>query len=75
VELRAASPEEDEHRLIADYCQSLDGGRTGSQVVPPSPGQLMMGSVEGIRAAAKRSCAAGSSAADSWTEGASERTA
>nr|XP_023019878.1 dystrophin [Leptinotarsa decemlineata]XP_023019880.1 dystrophin [Leptinotarsa decemlineata] len=34
VELRAASPE-DEHRLIADYCQSLDG-------VPASPGQLML---------------------------------
>ncbi|KAK9870702.1 hypothetical protein WA026_008274 [Henosepilachna vigintioctopunctata] len=34
VELRAASPE-DEHRLIADYCQSLEGA-------PASPGQLMM---------------------------------
>ncbi|CAH1369518.1 hypothetical protein MTP99_010932 [Tenebrio molitor] len=34
VELRAASPE-DEHRLIADYCQSLEGG-------PASPGQLML---------------------------------
>lgn len=34
VELRAASPD-DEHRLIADYCQSLDG-------VPASPGQLML---------------------------------
>lgn len=34
VELRAASPE-DEHRLIADYCQSLEGA-------PASPGQLML---------------------------------
>lgn len=34
VELRAASPD-DEHRLIADYCQSLEGA-------PASPGQLMM---------------------------------
>lgn len=34
VELRAASPD-DEHRLIADYCQSLESA-------PASPGQLMM---------------------------------
>ncbi|KAL1512976.1 hypothetical protein ABEB36_002471 [Hypothenemus hampei] len=34
VELRAASPD-DEHRLIADYCHSLEGA-------PASPGQLMM---------------------------------
>ncbi|XP_048518636.1 dystrophin-like isoform X2 [Dendroctonus ponderosae] len=34
VELRAASPE-DEHRLIADYCHSLEGA-------PASPGQLML---------------------------------
>lgn len=34
VELRAASPDE-EHRLIADYCHSLEGA-------PASPGQLMM---------------------------------
>ncbi|CAH0556639.1 unnamed protein product [Brassicogethes aeneus] len=34
VELRANSPE-DEHRLIADYCQSLEGA-------PASPGQLML---------------------------------
>ncbi|XP_019870553.1 dystrophin [Aethina tumida] len=34
VELRAASPE-DEHRLIADYCQSLEAA-------PASPGQLML---------------------------------
>lgn len=34
VELRTASPD-DEHRLIADYCQSLDG-------IPVSPGQLMI---------------------------------
>ncbi|KAJ8917506.1 hypothetical protein NQ315_005555 [Exocentrus adspersus] len=34
VELRAASPE-DERRLIADYCQSLEGA-------PASPGQLML---------------------------------
>ncbi|KAK5646443.1 hypothetical protein RI129_004907 [Pyrocoelia pectoralis] len=34
VELRAASPE-DEHQLIADYCQSLEGA-------PASPGQLML---------------------------------
>ncbi|XP_018579033.1 dystrophin [Anoplophora glabripennis] len=34
VELRAASPE-DEHRLIADYCQSIEGA-------PASPGQLML---------------------------------
>ncbi|XP_044267237.1 dystrophin [Tribolium madens] len=33
VELRAASPE-DEHRLIADYCQTIEG--------PGSPGQLML---------------------------------
>ncbi|VEN49818.1 unnamed protein product [Callosobruchus maculatus] len=46
VELRAASPEEEEeqHRLIAEYCQSLEGGGggRGHQAVPPSPGQLMM---------------------------------
>nr|CAH7713664.1 unnamed protein product [Callosobruchus chinensis] len=45
VELRAASPEEEEqHRLIAEYCQSLEGGGRGGhgQMVPPSPGQLMM---------------------------------
>ncbi|XP_018336544.1 dystrophin isoform X2 [Agrilus planipennis] len=35
VELRTASPEDDEHRLIADYCQSLEGA-------PASPGQLML---------------------------------
>ncbi|CAG9768578.1 unnamed protein product [Ceutorhynchus assimilis] len=34
VELRAASPD-DEHRLIADYCHSLEGA-------PASPGQLML---------------------------------
>ncbi|XP_017782927.1 PREDICTED: dystrophin [Nicrophorus vespilloides] len=34
VELRAASPE-DEHRLIADLCHSLEGA-------PASPGQLML---------------------------------
>ncbi|XP_071053015.1 dystrophin isoform X3 [Onthophagus taurus] len=34
VELRASSPE-DEHRLIADLCQSLEGA-------PASPGQLML---------------------------------
>nr|CAI5829522.1 unnamed protein product [Callosobruchus analis] len=59
VELRAASPEEEEqHRLIAEYCQSLDGGGGGrgghgGQMVPPSPGQLMMGVAEGVRAAAE----------------------
>lgn len=42
VELRAASPDEedDEHRLIADYCQSLEN--TGIGPPPASPGQLML---------------------------------
>ncbi|CAG9859500.1 unnamed protein product [Phyllotreta striolata] len=38
VELRASSPE-DEHRLIAGYCQSLEGQGQGA---PASPGQLML---------------------------------
>lgn len=35
VELRASASPEDEHRLIADLCQSLEGA-------PASPGQLML---------------------------------